>query len=303
MPWERITGRRTVMSMYPEMVNLTYNYASLGNLFVMGSPRTVHPPVPGYWVAIRGNSILLNAGSGHLALPEGDIPGWLQPRSEHICIGVWKQKPIQAFFVEGDVDIRPPLVAEPFGTITPQADDATISVCGLAHQILHWEKRSRFCSSCGGETEWYSDGWGRRCRVCRAKQFPASNPCAIVLVRRGHEVLLIHKPEWTDGRYSIPSGFVDLGESLEECAVREVREETGIEIRNLCYVGSQNWPFPSSLMSGFVADYAGGELQIEIAEIDDARWFPLDRLPTLPSKRSIARRMIDRFCSLQHRVP
>lgn len=79
--------------------------------------------------------------------------------------------------------------------------------------------------------------------------------------------------------------------------MREVREETGIKIKNLRYVGSQNWPFPASLMAGLVADYAAGELQIEIAEIDDARWFPINSLPTLPSRRSIARWMIDRLCS------
>ena len=282
---------------YPETVNLTYNHASVGNQFAIGSPRAAESTGPGYWVAIQGNGVLLNGESGQLTLPEGKIPAWLQPDSEPLCVGLWKDKPLRVFSLDAHSEIQPPFVAELFYTASPQADDATISVCALARQMLLWEKRSRFCSSCGGGTEWYSDGWGRQCRVCRAKQFPASHPCAIVLVRRGNEVLLIHKPEWTDGRFSIPSGFVDPGESLEECAVREVFEETGIEIRNLRYVGSQNWPFPSSLMSGFTADYAGGELQIETAEIDDARWFPVDRLPTLPSRRSIARWMIDRFCS------
>ncbi len=280
---------------YPETVNLAYNYASVGNLFKMSSPRAAQPTDPGYWVALKGNSVLLRMESGQLSLPEGDLPLWLRPASEPLWVGLWKNKPVRVFTIEDHKTIQAPFVAEPFSTTTPRADDATISVCGLAQQMLLWEKRSRFCSSCGGDTEWYSDGWGRRCRICRMKQFPASHPCAIVLVRRGPEVLLIHKPEWTDGRYSIPSGFVDPGESLEECAVREVREETGIEIQNLRYVGSQNWPFPSSLMSGFVADYAGGEIRIAADEIDDARWFPVDRLPTLPSRRSIARWIIDRF--------
>lgn len=283
---------------YPETVNLAYNQAGIANLFAIGSPLEAQPTESGYWVAIRGTSVLLNAESGRLVLPEDELPDWLPSGCSPLWIGFWKQKPLRVFSIDADSEIRAPLVEEPFSTTSPRADVATISVCGLARQMLLWEQRSRFCSSCGGKMNWYSASWARRCRSCGAKQFPAGMPCSIVLVRRGHQVLLIHKPEWTDGRYSIPSGFVDLGESLEECAVREVREETGIEIKNLRYVGSQNWPFPSSLMSGFVADYAGGEIKIAADEIDDARWFPIDRLPTLPSKRSIARWMIERFCSI-----
>lgn len=286
-----MTGNR-----YPETVDLAYNYAGIEGSFVMGSPRAADPAEPGFWVALSGKSVLLDCVSGTPALPSGVIPAWLKPLATPLYIGTWRDKPLRVFSVDPQDAIDPPFIAEIFTTITPQADDTIISVCGLAQRMLLWEKRSRFCSACKGDMNWYSDGWGRRCSSCGAKQFPASQPCAIVLVRRGSDVLLIHKPEWTDGRYSIPSGFVDLGESLEECAVREVREETGIEIKNLQYVGSQNWPFPSSLMSGFVAEYAGGELQIEIKEIDDARWFPIDRLPTLPSRRSIARWMIENFC-------
>jgi NAD+ diphosphatase len=116
-----------------------------------------------------------------------------------------------------------------------------------------------------------------------------------VLVKRGNELLLTRKAEWPLGRYSLVAGFLDLGESLEECAIREVREETGIEITNVRYVGSQNWPFPAQLMAGFVADYAGGEIVVEHSELEDARWFHLDALPPLPPSRSIARWIIDNF--------
>jgi NAD+ diphosphatase len=91
------------------------------------------------------------------------------------------------------------------------------------------------------------------------------------------------------------AGFLDLGESLEECAAREVREETGIEITNIRYVGSQNWPFPAQLMAGFIADYAGGEIVMDHNELEDARWFPVNGLPVLPPSRSIARWIIDNF--------
>ena len=97
------------------------------------------------------------------------------------------------------------------------------------------------------------------------------------------------------GCYSLVAGFVDFGESLEECALREIREETGIIAENIRYVGSQNWPFPAQLMAGFVADYAGGEIVVDKNELEDARWFSVEALPTLPPSRSIARWIIDTF--------
>ena len=116
-----------------------------------------------------------------------------------------------------------------------------------------------------------------------------------MLVRRGNELLLTRKAEWVSGRYSLVAGFLDFGESLEECAIREVREETSIEVCNVRYVGSQNWPFPAQLMAGFVADYVSGDICVDLHELEDARWFPSDALPLLPASRSIARWIIDNF--------
>lgn len=106
---------------------------------------------------------------------------------------------------------------------------------------------------------------------------------------------MTRKAEWPEGRYGLVAGFLEFGESLEECAVREVREETGILIENVRYVASQNWPFPAQLMAGFVADYRGGEIVIDRDELEDARWFSPAAIPQWPAKRSIARWIIDRF--------
>jgi NAD+ diphosphatase len=108
-------------------------------------------------------------------------------------------------------------------------------------------------------------------------------------------VLLTRKAEWAPGRYALIAGFVDNGESLEGCVAREIKEEAGVDVKDIRYVGSQNWPFPSQMMIGFVATYAGGDVVIDREELEDARWFPCDALPPLPSRHSISRFIIDHY--------
>jgi NAD+ diphosphatase len=119
----------------------------------------------------------------------------------------------------------------------------------------------------------------------------------IMLISRGEEVLLARAPRFPEKMYSVLAGFVEAGESLEQTVIREVREEVGIEITNIRYFGSQPWAFPNSLMIGFTATYAGGELAIDPQEISDAAWFHRDNLPQIPPKPSIARELLDWFVS------
>jgi len=134
------------------------------------------------------------------------------------------------------------------------------------------------------------------CRNCGLLAYPRISPAVMVLVSRGNELLLARSPHFKPGVFSALAGFVEAGETLEQCAVREVREEVGIEITNLRYFQSQPWPFPDSLMLAFFADYAGGVITPEPSEIEAAEWFARDQLPTLPDPVSIARRLIDAAC-------
>lgn len=154
---------------------------------------------------------------------------------------------------------------------------------------------SRYCACCGETLEQLQESWGKKCIGCGYEHYPNIHPCAIVLIRRDDQLLLIRKPEWPTGRYSLVAGFLDVSESLEECAIREALEETGVSIRNIRYVASQAWPFPSQLMVGFVAEYASGDIKVDGKEIDDARWFTIGSLPSLPAGRSIARYLIDNY--------
>lgn len=284
------------MATYPEIVTIPFNNALMRQFFLPLAAQTPPPSGPGYWAILQGTDLVLDRSGTPAGLPEGPLPPWLLPAEEPLCIGRWKGRPLRAFSLDPRCCVQPPFVSEGLNAPVQRLDDATLSVGGLALQLLHWERQSRYCPQCGGPTERASSGWSKLCPNCRTRHLPHLHPCAIVLVRRETDVLLVHKGKWKDGRYGLVSGFVDFGEALEECAAREVREETGIEITDICYVGSQSWPFPSQLMAGFTAQYAGGEIAVDLQELEDARWFPIDALPTLPPKRSIARRMIDRFC-------
>jgi NAD+ diphosphatase len=173
--------------------------------------------------------------------------------------------------------------------------DDLLCLGGMAMQALHWESTSGHCPRCGVPTERIPGEWGKRCPACRYEHFPHLHPAVIVLVRDGDRCLLTRKAGWTAGRYGLVAGFVDNGESLEGAARREVKEEVGVDVDELAYVGSQNWPFPSQVMIGFVARYAGGDLVVDREELEDARWFPCDALPSRPSRHSIAGFMLDHF--------
>jgi NAD+ diphosphatase len=285
------------MSCYPDLVNIPFNNAFIRDRFIPVVPHySTHQLEPGFWVIVQDNNMILHAGETGPSLPLGDLPGWLAAPSDPLTIGLWHGRPLRIFSVDKNCTVQPQFIAEALNAAVQTIDDATLAIGGLARQILHWEQQSRFCSACGGRTEPLAREWGRTCSVCGVKQFPRISPCSIVLVRRAGEVLLVRKAEWPQGRYSMAAGFLNLGESLEECAAREVKEETGIDITGITYVGSQSWPFPSQLMAGFVAEYAGGEIVVDRHELEDARWFKLSALPALPPRRSIARRIIDTFC-------
>ncbi len=172
-----------------------------------------------------------------------------------------------------------------------------------AKQIAEWHETHRFCGRDGTETVPGPEELARECPRCGMTFYPRLSPAVIVLVKRGDNVLLARSPGFPPGMYSTLAGFVEPGESIEETIEREICEEVGVEVGTVRYFGSQPWPFPHSLMLGFTADYAGGEIRIEPEEIEDAGWFAADDLPELPPKVSIARAMIDDFVARHGRNP
>ena len=178
----------------------------------------------------------------------------------------------------------------------PRLDPGDWARAGRAFQWLEWEAGHRFCGSCATPLV-PAEGHGRRCPACGRTVFPSNATAIIVLIQRGEgpdrELALARSPHFKPGVYSAIAGFTEPGEGLEEAVHREVAEELGIRVHRLRYFGSQPWPFPNGLMVAFLADHLSGELRPDPTELEDARWFRLDDLPSLPGTLSIARWMLD----------
>jgi NAD+ diphosphatase len=282
--------------MTPDTVYLPFNRDCLGAEFEPAK-RGGKPPDPhGHWLIVQDQGLVVPAGD-RVVLPEGPAPaGFGDACRGALWLGTWRDAPCWVVSLPRDAVLPPGYRRE---TLVPmqgtRLPDDLLSLGGMAMQALWWDSTSGHCPRCGGPTQRIESEWGRRCPACRYEHYPHLHPCVIVLVRDGDRVLLARKATFAPGRYALVAGFVDNGESLEGCVRREVKEEVGVEVTDIQYVGSQNWPFPSQLMVGFVARYAGGEIAIDREELEDARWFPRTALPGAPSRHSIAGFIIERY--------
>ncbi len=169
-------------------------------------------------------------------------------------------------------------------------------VAGRAVQIVEWDRTHQFCGSCGHKTVLAKSDRSRSCPGCDIQMYPRLAPAMIVAVERGNEILLGRSPAFPPGIYSALAGFVEPGESAEEAVIREVYEETRIVCGDVRYFSSQAWPFPNSLMLGFTAQYVGGEIDTDGDELEDAKWYAVDDLPTtFPGNISISQWLLKDF--------
>jgi len=180
-----------------------------------------------------------------------------------------------------------------------QFEEPLMGLAGRAAQILEWDRTHRHCGACGTPTELAPGERARRCPACGHTAYPRVTPAMMVLIWREvsgrahrHEVLLARSPHYAPGVYSALAGFVEAGESLEECIHREVAEEVAVRVADLRYYGSQSWPFPNSLMLAYTARWVEGDIVPQPGEIEDARWYPLDALPKIPPRFSISGHLI-----------
>jgi NAD+ diphosphatase len=187
-----------------------------------------------------------------------------------------------------------------------QLDESDAPLFAAAMSLARWHARHRFCANCGHDSEIVRGGWSRACPRCSAEHFPRVDPVVIMLVEHQGNVLLGRQPHYPEERYSALAGFVEVGESIEDAVIREVKEEAGIDVQQVRYVASQPWPFPSSLMIGCRAEAKSSELTIDFTELEDARWFTRDEVRRgleavgsatfqPPPRTAIARTLLERW--------
>ena len=270
----------------------------------LADPRTLLVPV---W---RQRNLFLQVESPRARFLRADEAGHLVEQADGLALlGLYEETAYIA------LDLTPLEAPEPGPSLTEDSAFQDIRAVGplLAHWegallayargMMYWHSRHRFCGLCGHPTESLEAGHLRRCcnPACGTPHFPRTDPAVIMLVHDGERCLMGRQAAWPAGMHSTLAGFVEPGESLEDAVAREVEEESGIRVDEVRYHSSQPWPFPSSIMLGFHARYASGELTVNPDELESARWFSRDELRNspeddslrLPRKDSIARRLIE----------
>jgi NAD+ diphosphatase len=246
------------------------------------------------WLLVHPKGLVVRRGAGQAVLPTAEDVAVLgvDPATAHEVGRLQDGAKAMAAAVEGAVLDTPFEVVGLREVFSLLGEDVFVAA-GAATQLVEWAATSRFCGRCAAPTVRSSEDRSMRCPACELSAYPRIAPAVIVLVRRGDDALLARGARFPRPFYSTLAGFVEIGETLEQAVAREIREEVGIEVKDLRYFGSQPWPFPHSLMVAFTASWAGGELRPDPAEIGDAQWFQSDALPLVPPPISIARRLID----------
>ncbi len=256
-----------------------------------------------FWFVFHRQSLLLIKEKEEYSVPLSDTPPTKVPIGSTVHeigkIGVHTAKtyfihsPIveyEGFFTEM-VDLR-----ASYEKLTKEE----YLMAGKASQILNWDRNSKYCPHCGVPTVQISP-IGKQCLQCRQEWYPHLAPATIVLVQKEDSILLVRSRNFKRNYMGLVAGFLEPGESLEECVQREVMEETGIHIKDIRYFGSQSWPYPSGVMIGYTAVYDGGELKLQREELETGGFYTRDNLPDIPQKLSIARQLIDAW--LEKKLP
>ncbi|WP_245926522.1 NAD(+) diphosphatase [Methanospirillum lacunae] len=214
-----------------------------------------------------------------------------------LFVGGNSEKNWWVYQIENGSSLSPGLDLISLRTIEGSIPFDLLAILGRAVQLVRFNKTTAFCGRCGERNAMKEDELAKQCPACGLLTFPRLSPAIIVRITDENRILLARSPQFPQGMYSLIAGFVEPGESLEAGVHREVFEEVGLRISDLQYCNSQPWPFPDSLMVGYVAQYLSGEIRCDGIEIEDAQWFSRDSMPELPGKLSIARALIEDYLS------
>lgn len=266
-------------------------------------PAVISPPQndrQAYWFVFCLNKILVSVDADKIRIPYskgltelGLFPDRIQ------YLGVLHNDPCYSVEVAHETTASERMSFRDLRSLYGILDEDIYLLAGKALQIVSWDSTHLYCGRCGHKTEMLKGERAKKCPVCGSISYPRISPAAITAVFKDNKILLTHNVNFKANIHSLIAGFVEPGETLEECVHREILEEVGLKVKNLKYFGSQPWPFPNSLMIGFTADYESGEISVDGTEISEAAWFDANNLPELPGKMSIAREIIDWFVQTQ----
>jgi NAD+ diphosphatase len=241
------------------------------------------------WFIFSGNQLLVGENLKSLPISQACT---LQ---RTLYMGTWKDKHV--FTGEAQIGSSPQegWVWSPMRPLHATFDAAEYALAGRAMQLIHWDRSNQYCGFCGNPTFPREQERCRECKACGHLAFPKQSMAVLALVRKGNQILLARGHQFPEPFFSALAGFVDPGETLEQCVMREVFEEVGIKVKNVRYFGSQPWPLSQSFMIGFSCEWQEGEIQIDPVEIAEAAWFDRSNLPRLPPVFSLSRYLIDAF--------
>lgn len=249
-----------------------------------------------YWFVFIGNSLLVNRNEGKGSVPLSEMP----------------PTPLKAWTLQQELPEMDGHPCKTYKLEVPPEDLNGLETIGLreswnvlprkmynmaskASELLYWDSNTKFCGMCGAPMK-RDTVISKRCTNCGKEVWPQVSPAIIVRIRRGDQILLVNAKTFRRSEmYGLVAGFLETGETLEDCVRREVMEEVHLKIRNLKYFGSQAWPYPCGVMIGYTADYESGEIELQEEELNRAGWFGKNNMPAIPDKMSIARMLIDDF--------
>ncbi len=247
----------------------------------------------GYWYVVNKGRIWLTPEG---KIPHGEFQKLALPAGDHsLKIGEWQQESV--YLVIHQDQISEESQWHSARALLELPEPHWFEFAARATQLALFLQTHRYCGQCGCSMNLVNWELALLCHKCGHRVYPRISPCILVAVVKDQQILLARSKRHKPGFFSILAGFVESGETLEQAAHREVAEEVGVKIANLRYFGSQPWPFPHSLMVGFIADYAGGDIRCQPHEIEEAAWFNCTDLPEIPPVATLSGQMIAMVCA------
>lgn len=249
-----------------------------------------------YWFIFLGNTLLLQHDENGYHVPCASEPpfpmkDWTPKQELPMLEGI----PCMAYSLNTPPEDMKGMVTIGLRESWDVLPHVFYNAAGKASELLYWDSNTKYCGVCGAPMK-RTTIISKQCTNCGKEVWPQVSPAIIVRIRKGDKILLVHAKNFRRSEmYGLVAGFVETGETLEECVVREVQEEVGLKVKNIRYFGSQPWPYPCGVMIGFTADYVSGELHLQEEELSNAGWFDWRNLPPIPNKMSIARQLIDDY--------